>query len=528
MADVALLLEGVDPHGKDEGAVWLRSLIGSLPELDFAVVRVDGSGVPGPAPRPTAPLPFNVTWFASADLVEFSRRVHGASRDAFTDPLLLAERCLEHRLPYPAPLLRRVADLLAERVGLDAAAAPPGELWPRLRDAWARHRADPILIDTLWAVRAMHARLLGLVEVAAITPRARLLHTISVGPAGEGGYAALAGALLQAGWDVPLIVAEVHEPRRHHPPAADDDCAAGVDAYCPGLDGGAGFFRDVWRRFSLAMRQAGYAAADSILAPYESVRRRQLDDGAAPRRARTLGLGVEVTRLPSAPTAPPPILALPVHLDGDAPGSAASPVEVAAFVRAIARLAAAGLPAVEGWLLSSRPADRRVEDGLALADNLGVADRVRGVPAASLAAVLPQLGLLVLPEGADDAFEPLALTAMAGGVPLLAPDVAPQPGPQLGAQLAWTRRLVEGRDPADQSLGRAGALFASFDDHSLARAAVRLLGHPLRYRHACTAALRRVERYYSRHGLLEQHRALYRSALGDPAPMLHSLDALSR
>jgi glycosyltransferase involved in cell wall biosynthesis len=488
--DVALLLEGTYPFVRGGVSSWVRRLIDGLPEITFSVTFLGGRrsdyGPPAYARSP------NVRHFECEYLFEPPEREPGpvrldgvaalAGMDALHDALRTtgAEEGLD-----PAAL-GCMARLLAEPDRARAEFLHSDAAWQRIREGHRRECPEGSFTDYFWTVRAMHASIFALADLARMLPPARVYHAVSTG------YAGLLGAILHHQRGRPLILSEhgiYTKERLIDLASAERMPGEGGDASAPS------FGRRLWMRFFQGLGRIAYASADIVTSLYDGNRRRQIEDGADPARTRVIPNGVDVERFKplraARPPRPRPVLGFL--------GRVVPIKDVKSFVRTM-KAVVAQCPDAQGWIVGPTSEDPSyAAECTQLSATLGLERNLKFAGFLPAEEILPELGLLVL-TSISEALPLVVLEAFASGLPVVTTDV--------GA----CRELVEGRTPEDRALGAAGAVVPIAAPEATARAALALLHDPERWRAAQQPALRRVETYYSESHVLESYRGIYREA----------------
>jgi polysaccharide biosynthesis protein PelF len=491
--DVALLVEGTYPFVRGGVSSWVHRLIESLPETTFSIAFIGGRRSDHGAP--VYPAQPNVRHFERVYL--FEPPVHE------TAPAVTRGRCpfaevdrLHDVLRDTGPassldpaLLRGLARLLAAPRGVTRRDFLHGdESWHRIDEAYRRECPEAPFTDYFWTVRAIHAAVFTIAELARRLPPARSFHAVSTG------YAGLLGALLHHRHGRPLVVTEhgIYTKERKIDLASAERVPGDGP---PGDPRASGFGRRMWMRFFEGLGRITYSSAHQVIALHEGSRRRQIQDGADPLRTRVIPNGVNLGRFAGArasrPQSPPPVIGFLGRL---------VPIkDVKCFVRAM-KAAAIRCPDVEGWVVGPTSEDASyASECVQLAATIGLEGRLKFTGYRPAEEVLPQLGLLVL-TSISEGLPLVVLEAFASGLPVLTTDV--------GA----CRELVEGRTPEDRALGPAGAVLPIADPESIARAALALILDVPRWRAAQRAAVRRVETYYAEARVVEAYQQIYQEA----------------
>jgi glycosyltransferase involved in cell wall biosynthesis len=489
--DVALLVEGTYPFVRGGVSSWVHRLIEALPDTAFSVAFLGGRRAEhGP---PVFPAPPNVRHLECQYLFEAAepsrapsrrRRCRMAEVDRLHD--LLRTTALDMLLD-PVRLFGGLARLLAEPDGVTVSDFLHGDdAWRRIDEAYRRDYPDASFTDYFWTVRATHAAVFSVADLARRLPPARVYHAVSTG------YAGLLGALLRHQRGRPLVVTEhgIYTKERKI------DLASAM--YVPG-DGGdprtPGFGRRLWMRYFQGLGRIAYASADRIISLYEGSRQRQIQDGADPVRTRVVANGVDPRRFAAIraarPRTPAPVIGFLGRL---------VPIkDVKCFIRAM-KAVIMQRPDAQGWVIGPTSEDESYARECAeLAAALGLEGRVRFTGYRPAEEVLPELGLLAL-TSISEGLPLVVLEAFASGLPVVTTDV--------GA----CRELVEGRTPEDRAHGAAGAVVPIADPEAVAHAVLALL-EPTRWRAAQSVAVRRVETYYAEAHVFATYQQIYQEAL---------------
>ena len=499
-ADIALLLEGTFPYVSGGVSSWINQIIRAYPEYRYAIVflgsrRADYKGfryelpanvvhfeehylyddlvAPGlPAPRSGSPLAFEMM----SALIESLRQ--GDAKRTLTLGLL---RHLVREIMPDGQL--QLDDFLYSELS-----------WQLLCDTYRRYCTDPSFVDYFWTVRIMFQPLWLLARIAHQLIPVRALHSASTG------YAGCLGAMLRQRRGLPLILSEhgIYTKERQIDLLKSEWIRDNRNVFQRDPTE-LSYFRQMWIRFFEWMGRYCYEAANPIIALYEANRLRQVHDGAKPERTFNIPNGINLGRFAplraQRPATPPPVLCLI--------GRVVPIKDVKTFIRAMRRVVNQ-LPQAQGWIAGPAEEDPSyAQECENLVQSLGLQAQVKFLGFQKVEALMPQIGLVVL-SSISEALPLVILEGYAAGVPTVSTDVGS------------CRQLIEGLDAEDRALGPSGAVVNIADPQALADASIALLTDTPAWTRASTAAIARVERYYTDEMMFSRYRKVYEQALQDP------------
>ena len=494
-ADIGLLLEGTFPFVSGGVSSWVNQIIRSFPEYSFALVFLGSR--PEDYGDPKYQLPDNVVHLechymhtpAEAPLV---RKLEGDA-DTFTQVEALHHFFRESRgHPEGQAAFARLSSELLPGGKLDRDAFLFSErAWEFIKRNYRKNSTDPSFVDYFWTIRAMHQPIWTLAQIAEHLPQVRALHTISTG------YAGFLGAMLKRRRGLPLILSEhgIYTKERKIDLFQSEWISDNRNVFQKDPTE-ISYFRQLWIRFFESLGKLCYDASDQIIALYEANRLRQIQDGAEPERTRNIPNGINLKALAplreQRPAGVPPILCLI--------GRVVPIKDIKTFIRAM-RTVVNRIPQAEGWIAG--PEDESPEyagECRNLVASLGLGNNVKFLGFQKIPDLLPKIGLVVL-SSISEALPLVLLEGYAAGVPGISTDVGS------------CRQLIYGGDEADRAIGASGRVVGIADPEALANAAVELLGDEAAWRVAQTAAIRRVEQYYTLEMMIGQYREVYQRAL---------------
>jgi len=496
-ADIALLLEGTFPYVSGGVSSWVNQIIRAFPELRFAIVFL-GSRPEDYGDMKYA-LPDNVVHFEAHYLYEFAKNdMKPEPRLGHVASFQLSETLHEdfrsdHASPEVCNAFRRLVSELMPGGNLpEDDFLHSEEAWRIISQRYRRDCNDPSFVDYFWTVRIMHAPLWKLARVAHDLIPARAYHTVSTG------YAGLLGAMLRQTRHRPLILSEhgIYTKERKIDLFKSEWIKDNRNVFQRDPTE-LSYFRQMWIRFFEWLGRLCYEAADPIIALYEANRLRQVADGAAPERTFNVPNGISLKRFAplraQRPETPPPVLCLI--------GRVVPIKDVKTFIRAMRRVVNQ-MPDAEGWIAGPEDEDRGyAEDCHNLVASLGLEGKVKFLGFQKVEDLMPKIGLTIL-SSISEALPLVILEGYAAGVPTVSTDVGS------------CRQLIEGLDAEDRALGASGAVVNIADPQALADAALSLLADPTAWQAASTAAIARVERYYTDDRMFGAYRRVYDAALG--------------
>ncbi len=494
-ADVALLLEGTYPMVSGGVSSWVHQIIQGLPEITFALYFIGSS--PDAYGKLKYDLPANVVHlerhYLSTALESGSPKSFRSCPAAYQRSSQLHDYLRQPKQGLPGDLIQAFFKELGGPTGLTRSNfLRSKESWDQIVDNYRQHCTDPSFVDYFWTIRSMHTPLFFLADLARGIRPCKAFHSISTG------YAGFVGAMLRHLHARPLILTEhgIYTKERKIDLFQAPWIRDTAEVFSDQLTDDIGYLRRLWIRFFEGLGRIIYDAADPIVSLFEANRERQIADGASRERTHVIPNGVDVARfaaLRSKRTDPsPPIVGLI--------GRIVRIKDIQTFIRAM-RLVCSRIPAAEGWIIG--PEDENAEYAEECKDlvrQLGLENRVKFLGFRRPEELLPQIALLCL-TSISEGLPLVLLEGFASGVPAVTTDVGS------------CAQLIRGIDEPDQALGEAGALVSIANPQDTAAAIVGLLQDPRAWKSAQSAAIARVEKFYTQGQMLERYRDIYRQAI---------------
>lgn len=496
-ADIALLLEGTFPYVSGGVSSWINQIIRAFPEYRFAIIFLGSQR--RDYPQFKYELPPNVVHFEQHFLYdplpadEQPRARHG---DAATFELLrnvVTElRQTTSHTAHTLSLLRKVCHEMVPggRFPLEDFLYSE-QAWDLICDTYRTDCTDPSFVDYFWTVRIMFQPLWTLARVAHSMPKVRVLHSASTG------YAGFLGALAHDLHGTPLVLSEhgIYTKERQIDLLKSEWIRDNRNIFQRDPTE-LSYFRQMWIRLFEWLGRYCYAAADPIIALYETNRLRQIQDGAPADRTVNIPNGIQLDRFSPMrsrrPKQAPPVLCLI--------GRVVPIKDIKTFIRAMRRVVNQ-VPDAQGWIAGPTDEDpgyaKECEN---LVRSLGLQAHVKFLGFQKVEDLMPRIGLVVL-SSISEALPLVILEGYAAGVPAVSTDVGS------------CRQLIEGLDEEDRQLGASGSVVGIADPQALADAAIALLTDADAWQRASASAIARVERYYTDRMMFDRYRQVYVKAL---------------
>ncbi len=492
VADIALLLEGTYPYVRGGVSSWVHQIITGLPEIKFAVIFIGGERkMYGPAQYQ---FPHNVTHVETHYLLRQDKPLKPSARKGDRKAFSEMDELHAHMRQSSTMPVEKMTKAFS-RLGSASDISHEDFLyseasWEYITRQYRERCTEPSFVAYFWAIRAMHAPLFVLADIAAGLPPVRAVHAISTG------YAGLLGAMIRLRRNIPFVLTEhgIYTKERKIDLAQATWIQDHNDDVCNTLHDEMGYIRGLWIYEQIG--RMAYAQASPIVSLYEGNRLRQIADGAAAEKTRVITNGIDLQRYRVAfekrGEKIPPVLGLI--------GRVVPIKDIKTFVRTL-RMLVNERPDAEGWIAGPEDEDPSyVNECKELALSLGLQNRVKFMGFQNVLEILPQLGLMVL-TSISEALPLVVLEAFASGVPCIATDVGS------------CRELIEGNSEEDRALGAAGSVVFIADPEGTAKAALELLNNTARWHAAQQAGLERVKRYYDDKLMFSSYRNLYVKAL---------------
>ncbi len=294
VADIALLLEGTYPYVRGGVSSWVHQIITGLPEIKFAVIFIGGERkMYGPAQYQFPP---NVTHVETHYLLHQDKRLkpnaRKGDRRAFSEMDELHAH-MRQSLTMPGEKMTKAFSRLGSAGGISHEDFLYSEAsWDYITRQYRERCTEPSFVAYFWAIRAMHAPLFVLADIAAGLPPVRAVHAISTG------YAGLLGAMIRLRRNIPFVLTEhgIYTKERKIDLAQATWIQDHNDDVCNTLHDEMGYIRGLWIRFYEQIGRMAYAQASPIVSLYEGNRLRQIADGAAAEKTLVITNGIDLQR----------------------------------------------------------------------------------------------------------------------------------------------------------------------------------------------------------------------------------------
>lgn len=501
-ADVCVLLEGTYPYVRGGVASWVHQIISGLSDLSFALIfiggrRSDYSDFKYELPKNAIHLESH--YLEDAFAGRRPKPVH-MSRESLHRVEVLHDYLKANnpnadvnRSEKAEQTVNGVLETLERKGGINSSAFLGSDAsFSFIRRAYLADDPDAPFVDYFWTLRMMHGPIFQLAQIAERAPSARIYHTVSTG------YAGFLGAMIAIRRKRPLVLSEhgIYTKERR----IDLNQAEWIEKLHGSSSSTLGDpfanIREIWIRYFEGLGRFTYRTARPIISLYSGNRARQLEDGAAHEHTRIIVNGIDLERFAPAFSARPERIPRVIGFIGRV-----VPIkDVKTFIRAI-YVVVSTLPDTEAWVIGNSEEDPAyAAECKALANSLGLNDRVRFLGHREIVPILPKLGLLML-TSISEAQPLVILEGFASGVPCVATDV--------GA----CREQIEGVSAQDKALGPAGRVVGFADADALGRAAIGLLTDEDQWKKCQAAGLARVHRYYAQSSMLDAYRAVYRERM---------------
>lgn len=479
--DVTLFLEGTYPYVSGGVSSWVHQILKAYPARSFSLVHI--APHPGSYKRRVYELPDNVV-----DLRDVFCRGETRIKSRWARRPVIRPRRRGRRSRVLSAIRdihlsdvvtdRMLGDLCARDLsmrellhGEEAFELVCEELYPRIAP-------DSAFVDFFWHFRALHVPLLRLLD--AEISDSGLYHAVSTG------YAGLLAAVASVRNNRRLLITEhgIYTREREIELSRAKWVRDRGNRFSPPSP-----LRHLWVHFFLMLSRIAYHRAERVITLSETNRRRQLSDGADLAKTQVVPNGVDQRHY-----------ACERGSGGDTVrvgfvGRVVPIKDVITLIRACA-IARERAP-LEFWVIGPEDEDPAyAERCRALAKTLGLGAAFKFLGRQPMTEMYPQLDMLVLTSVSEG--QPLViLEAFAAGLPVVATDV--------GA----CRELIEGADPEDRALGRAGFVTRVANPGETAEAVVRLACDREARRAMGQAGLRRVSIRYRQDQVIDRYDRLY-------------------
>lgn len=499
-ADIALLLEGTYPYISGGVSSWIHQMIQAYPQYRFALIFIgsradDYAGLRYQLPSNVVHIEEHYLYeHLQADFIPSARPGHS---QAFAKAQVLIDALGRHATGMASTeevvdAIRTVTKEIMPggQIPLDDFLYSEGA-WELIRKSYEDYCTDPSFVDYFWTVRIMFQPLWIMARVAQSMLPVRMVHSASTG------YAGFLGALVHDTRGIPFVLSEhgIYTKERQIDLLKSDWIRDNRNIFQRNASE-VSHFRKMWISLFEWMGRYCYAAANPIVALYETNRQRQIHDGAPKERTLNIPNGIRIAqfaagRRPEGAPVPPVICLL---------GRVVPIKDIKTLIRAMRRVVNQ-YPEAQAWIVGPADEDELyAQECRDLVESLGLQQQVKFLGFQKTADILSQAGILVL-SSISEALPLVVLEAYAAGIPVVTTDVGS------------CRQLVEGLDGEDKALGPSGRVVGIASPRSLADAMLELLTDTAAWQAASRSAVARVERFYTDTRMFDSYRKIYEDAL---------------
>lgn len=498
---VLFICEGTFPYIRGGVSTWIYQIIKGLPEVNFGVVfmgasRSDYKGL-------QYDIPENLVYVSSSflfDDINFNKTDNYFNvKNYFADKNKTAAEKLDYIENLHAQFkAKNTADFPEKIKSLDfylnyitdTFFLHSRQSWEFMKSEYSEYAYDLSFTNYFWTIRNIHAPIWKIADIASGTPSFEIVHSPSTG------YAGFLAGILKYNKKNPFILTEHGIYIRERKIDILNSDIASVKESVMNTLFNAEHLKHVWINFFEGIGRFCYGSADKVLSLFSDARDFQVNFGADAGIAHVIPNGVDIKKLsallPVRKKGIPQIVALI--------GRVVQIKDVKTFIKSI-KLAVDRNNKIQGWIVGPEEEDvNYVKECKDMVSMLGIENSCLFLGFRNIYEILPKIGLLTL-TSISEGMPLVVLEAFGAGVPAVCTDVG-----------ACMQLIYGGLDEEDIEIGKAGEIVPIANPQLIAKSYVEFLSDEQKWLNAQSAALKRVNRYYSIESMLENYRNIYKEA----------------
>ncbi|RZV39271.1 MAG: DUF3492 domain-containing protein [Candidatus Acidulodesulfobacterium acidiphilum] len=497
---VLLVCEGTFPYVRGGVSTWIYQIIKGLPHINFGIVfmgagKNDYKGL-------EYDIPDNLVYMSASYLFDdINRQNHKYS--LLKEIIPIRKKTLSEKFNFikkmHAQFNAQIKSDFPDRIkSLDFYFNFISEdfflrdrkSWEFIKEEYLEFAYDLSFTDYFWTIRNIHAPIWKIANIAREIPSFEIVHSPSTG------YAGFLSSILKHNRKSPFILTEHGIYVRERKIDILNSDMASVKETVMNTLFNAEHLKNVWIKFFEALGKLSYVSADNVISLFNDARTFQVNFGADSNKTQVIPNGVDIKKLSlllkQRQKEIPKIVALI--------GRVVQIKDVKTFIKSI-KLASDANNQIQGWIVGPEDEDedyvKECKDMVAM---LGMESNCLFLGFKNIYDILPKIGLLTL-TSISEGMPLVVLEAFSAGIPAICTDVG-----------ACSQLINGGLDEDDMAIGKAGEIVPIANPQIIAKNYVAFLTDEQKWRKAQSAALERVNRYYSIESMLENYNHLYEEA----------------
>ncbi len=497
---VLLICEGTFPYIRGGVSTWIYQIIKGLPDVNFGVVfmgasRSDYKGL-------QYDIPENLVYLSAYflfDDISFNKRGDYSNIKYFLGKKKTAAEKLNYVKDLHGQFKAKNAADFPEKIKssgfyldyiTNAFFLHSRQSWDFIKSEYSEYAHDLSFTNYFWTIRNIHAPIWKIAGIASGIPPFEIVHSPSTG------YAGFLSGILKYNRKTPFILTEHGIYIRERKIDILNSDMASVKESVMNTLLNAEHLRHIWINFFEGIGRFCYGSADKVLSLFNDARNFQVNFGVEAGKADVIPNGVEIKKLSALLSnrkkGVPQIVALI--------GRVVQIKDVKTFIKSV-KLAVDRNHKIQGWIIGPEEEDvNYVKECKDMVSMLGIEDNCLFLGFRNIYDILPQIGLLTL-TSISEGMPLVVLEAFGAGVPAVCTDVG-----------ACRQLIYGGLDEEDIKIGKAGEIVPIANPQIIAEMYVEFLSDEQKWLNAQSAALKRVNGYYSIESMLGNYRNIYKEA----------------
>ncbi|ACM93353.1 glycosyl transferase, group 1 [Nautilia profundicola AmH] len=356
--------------------------------------------------------------------------------------------------------------------------------WEYIQKNYMKNTPDSPFIDYFWSVRNMHTPIWRVVNIANNIKKPKMVHSPSTG------YAGFLASLLSSNYKIPFVLTEhgIYVRERKIDMLNTNLFKENKSIFQKKL-GELAYAKQMWIKFFENIGKITYESADIIISLFEKARKIQIEYGADKNKTKVIPNGVDVEELSKLRKNEIPKVVSLI-------GRVVPIKDIKTFIKAV-KIASEEIGGLEGWIVGPEDEDETyAKECHTLVDLLGLGEKVKFLGFQNIKDILPKTGLLTL-SSISEGMPLTIIEGFAAGIPAVTTDVGS------------CKDLIYGGNQEDKKLGKAGEVVSIANPTELAKAYVKFFKNEDLYNDAKKAAIKRVEKLYTKEMFLKNYRDIY-------------------